>query len=212
MVSWFPLPLPYTLWFNYSDHLFCFTSHHWKCSFLCQKLPPRPPPPPPHNDLPRSWEKSKWKVRVLVTWLYPTFCNLMDYISPSSSVHGILQTTILLWVAIPFFRGSSLPGGWTWVSRIAVCCLGYQGSPYLCSKHRFGSSCPLCPIFLIISTPQVPNLFYVLSFSLSLSTLCIDSVTMHAALLLLKIYILPKAMPVARDVLMDSTIKAVTIT
>ena len=33
--------------------------HHWKCSFLCQKLPPRPPPPPTQNGLPRSWEKKQ---------------------------------------------------------------------------------------------------------------------------------------------------------
>ena len=35
------------------------------------------------------------------------------------SVHGILQTRILKWVAIPFFRGSSLMRDQTWVSCIA---------------------------------------------------------------------------------------------
>ena len=35
-----------------------------------------------------------------------------------SSVHGILQTTILEWVAIPFSRGSSQPSDWTQVSYI----------------------------------------------------------------------------------------------
>ena len=38
---------------------------------------------------------------------------------PSSSVHGILQARILEWVAIPFFRGSSLARDWTLVSCIA---------------------------------------------------------------------------------------------
>ena len=33
----------------------------------------------------------------------------MDYSPPGSSAHGILQATILEWVAIPFFRGSSQP-------------------------------------------------------------------------------------------------------
>ena len=38
---------------------------------------------------------------------------------PSSFEHGILQVRILEWVAIPFSRGSSRPGCWTWVSRVA---------------------------------------------------------------------------------------------
>ena len=42
--------------------------------------------------------------------LCPTLCDSMDYSSPSSSVHGILQARILEWVAIPFFRGLPNPG------------------------------------------------------------------------------------------------------
>ena len=38
-------------------------------------------------------------------------CNL-----PGSSVRWILQARILKWVAIPFFRGSSWPRDWIWVS------------------------------------------------------------------------------------------------
>ena len=38
---------------------------------------------------------------------YLTFCDLMDYIPPCSSVHGILQARILEWVAISYSRGSS---------------------------------------------------------------------------------------------------------
>ena len=38
---------------------------------------------------------------------------------PGSSVHGILQATILEWVAIPFSRASSQHKDWTWVSGIA---------------------------------------------------------------------------------------------
>ena len=49
----------------------------------------------------------------------PTFCNPMDYSSPGSSVHGILQARILEWVAIPFSKGSSWPR-----NQICISCLG----------------------------------------------------------------------------------------
>ena len=39
------------------------------------------------------------------------FYDPMDSGSPGSSVHGILQTRILKWVAISFSRGSSLTQG-----------------------------------------------------------------------------------------------------
>ena len=45
---------------------------------------------------------------------YLTLCDPMDYI-----VHGILQATVLEWVAIPFSRGSSQPRDQTQVSLIA---------------------------------------------------------------------------------------------
>ena len=35
------------------------------------------------------------------------FCNPMDCSPPGSSVHGIIQSRLLEWVAIPFSRGSS---------------------------------------------------------------------------------------------------------
>ena len=57
---------------------------------------------------------------VLVSWSWLTLCDLMDYIPPGSTVHGILQSRILEWVAIPFSRGSSLLRHQTWVSHIAV--------------------------------------------------------------------------------------------
>ena len=49
----------------------------------------------------------------------PTLCDSVDYSSPGSSVHGILQARILEWVAISFSRGSSRPRDRTQVSRIA---------------------------------------------------------------------------------------------
>ena len=41
--------------------------------------------------------------------LCPTLCDPMDCSPPGSSVHGILQVSILETVAIPFSRGSSQP-------------------------------------------------------------------------------------------------------
>ena len=50
------------------------------------------------------------KVKAKVAQSCPTFCDPMDY-----TVHGILQVRILVWVAVPFFRGSSQPRDWTQV-------------------------------------------------------------------------------------------------
>ena len=54
-----------------------------------------------------------------VAQLCPTLSDPMDCSLPGSSVHGILQTRILEWVAIPFSRGSFQPKDWTWFSCIA---------------------------------------------------------------------------------------------
>ena len=56
---------------------------------------------------------------VLVVQLCPTVCNPMDSSPSGSSVHGILQTRIMEWVASPFSRGSSRPRDRTCVSCIA---------------------------------------------------------------------------------------------
>ena len=50
-----------------------------------------------------------------------TFCNPMDCSPPGSSVHGIVQATILEWVAISFSRGSSWPR-----DRTCVFCIDRQ--------------------------------------------------------------------------------------
>jgi len=47
---------------------------------------------------------------VLVAQSCLTLCDPVDCSLPGSSVHGILQTGILEWVAIAFCRGSSDPG------------------------------------------------------------------------------------------------------
>ena len=48
-------------------------------------------------------------VKVKVTQLCSTLCDLMDYSLPGSSIRGITKARILEWVAIPFSRGSSWP-------------------------------------------------------------------------------------------------------
>ena len=58
-------------------------------------------------------------VFVLVSQLCPTLCDPMDCSPQCSAVHGILQATILEWVAIPFSRGSSWPRDLSRVSYIA---------------------------------------------------------------------------------------------
>ena len=53
-----------------------------------------------------------------------TLWNPMDCSPPGSSVHGILQTRILQWVAMPFSRVSSPPRDQTQISYIS--CPGRQ--------------------------------------------------------------------------------------
>ena len=65
-----------------------------------------------------SYHLSPSKLCGLVTQLYPTFFNSMDYSPPDSSVHGILQARIPEWVAMPSSRGSSQPRDQTQVSCI----------------------------------------------------------------------------------------------
>ena len=48
-----------------------------------------------------------------------TLCDPVNCSLPSSSIHGILQSRILEWVAIAFSRGSSQPRDQTQVSRVA---------------------------------------------------------------------------------------------
>ena len=63
--------------------------------------------------------KAKWKAKMLVAHHVWLFVTPMDCNPLGSSVHGILQASILEWVAILFARGSSRPRGRTQVSRIA---------------------------------------------------------------------------------------------
>ena len=48
-----------------------------------------------------------------------TLCDSMDCSPLVFSVHGILHARLLVWVAIPFSRGSSWPRDQSWISHIA---------------------------------------------------------------------------------------------
>ena len=73
------------------------------------------------------------KLKVLVAQSCPTLCNLMDCSQSGSSVHGLLQTRILEWVAIPFSRESFRLRDPTQVfclaGRFSDGNLSHQGSP-----------------------------------------------------------------------------------
>ena len=53
-----------------------------------------------------------------------THCNLRDCSPPGSSVHGLLQATVLVWVTMSSSRGSSWPRDQTHVSYVS--CVGRQ--------------------------------------------------------------------------------------
>ena len=58
---------------------------------------------------------------------FPTLCDPRDCRLPGSSVHGILQTRILEWVAMPSSRESSRPRDQTQVSYVS--CIGVGPLP-----------------------------------------------------------------------------------
>ena len=62
---------------------------------------------------------SRWKKKNLGAQLCLTLCDPMDCRLPGSSARGILQASILEWVAMPFSRGTSQPRDRTQVCLIA---------------------------------------------------------------------------------------------
>ena len=69
-----------------------------------------------------------------------TLCDPMDCSPPGSSVHGILQTRILEWIAIPFSRGSSQPRDRTQVSCLQANSLPSEPPGTLhCIYHKSNS-------------------------------------------------------------------------
>ena len=77
--------------------------------------------------------------------LWPLLWDVIDCTPQGSSLHGILQASILGWVAIPFSRGSSGPRDWTQVPRIAGGFLTIWGKPRSLKRLLF----PLLHYFFI---------------------------------------------------------------
>ena len=69
-------------------------------------------------------------IKMKVSQSYPTLCDPMDNSLPGPFAHGILKARILEWAA--FFKGSSWPRDWTWVSRTAGRFFTIQATRKLC--------------------------------------------------------------------------------
>ena len=55
----------------------------------------------------------------------PTVCDPVDCSPPGPSVHGILQASLLEWVAISYYKRSSQPRDWTLVSMFPAWAGGF---------------------------------------------------------------------------------------
>ena len=93
-------------------------------------------------------------VCVLVTQLWLTLRDPMDYRLPGSSIHGILQARILEWVAMPFSRGNS----WlrdqirvSWTAGRFFTVWADLGSPFTSLPHGKSTLC------LCIWNTGIPN-------------------------------------------------------
>ena len=69
----------------------------------------------------------------------PTLCDPMDCSLPGSSLHGILQARVLIWVSISFSRESSQPKDQTWVSCIPGKCFNLWATRVAYSFSRESS-------------------------------------------------------------------------
>ena len=112
----------------------------------------------------KNLRSSEDKVKVLLVQLCLTLCKSMDRSLPGSSVHGILQTRILVWVAIPFSRGSFQHRDQTWVSCIAGRFLTIKSCPNSGLQNQGKNSSPTvagslfhlyCGVALEYSVPQL---------------------------------------------------------
>ena len=104
---------------------------------------------------------------VLSLQLCLTLCDSIDGSLPGSSVHGILQTRILEWVAMPSSRGSSQPRDQTHISYASCIAGGFF------TAEPPTEPGPL-PYFLIIS------LFLASSLSFTNATVATDSLCSKA--------------------------------
>ena len=82
----------------------------------------------------------------------PLLCDPMDCSPPGSSVHRLLQASILEWVAMPSSRGSSQPRDCTRFSYVS--CIGRQDFWTRVSLGKISSYRPLPPaIYLTFNSP-----------------------------------------------------------
>ena len=88
-------------------------------------------------------------VNLNVTQSSLTICDPKGYSLPGSSIHGIFPARILEWIAIPFSRGTSWPGAWTWVS----CITGRVFT--VCATREPSSAAGSCYFFIcLLEWPQ----------------------------------------------------------
>ena len=80
----------------------------------------------------------------LVTKLYQTLCNNMDFSLPCSSVHGISQARILEWVVISFSGGIFLTQG---LNPCLLCLLLWKADSLPLSLLIFKYHCKPNPKF-----------------------------------------------------------------
>ena len=101
-----------------------------------------------------------------VTQSCPTFCDPMDCSPPGFSVHRILQTRILEWVAMPSSKGFSQPRGSSNLGlphcRQVLYGMSHPGSPHgLCNKYMFGAwNYPTLCLFLSCKNTVWRTCFY----------------------------------------------------
>ena len=105
-----------------------------------------------------------WRSEVKSLQLCPTLCSPMDWSLPGSSIHGIFQTRILEWVAVPTSRGSSQPRDQTCTFCVSCIAGGFFIAESL-GKPPNGSEQPLfsssLPHYFILPPGCVPFPSYV---------------------------------------------------
>ena len=88
-----------------------------------------------------------------------TLCNPSHQSPPDFSVHGILQASILQWVAVSFFRRSSRPRDRTLISCMADKFLtaeppGEAGKEFYPDDYRVCTMAACLASLLVLLTPQ----------------------------------------------------------
>ena len=88
-------------------------------------------------------------VAVVPSLSHVWLCDPMDCSTPGFSVHGLFQTRMLEWVAIPFFRGSSWPSHWTQVSgRFLTISATREAGLDWSSSDTQKLACPHCAVVM----------------------------------------------------------------